>query len=195
MKKRYVVCFCFSVFIVLTSCQAAERSPLEVRLYNTDQDAVGTATFNEQDGMVSVQIKVEGLEQGMHGVHIHEYAKCEGPDFQSAGNHFNPEGNEHGLMHPDGAHLGDLPNIEVEADGTADVELEIDGATLMDGDKSLLREDGTSIIIHAGPDDGISQPAGDSGDRIVCGVISLEEATDEEKPTDPTEFNTEEEEE
>ncbi|WP_018930808.1 superoxide dismutase family protein [Gracilibacillus lacisalsi] len=192
--KRYVLCFCLAVLMFLAGCQAEGRSPLEVRLYNVDNDAVGTATFKEQEDMVSVQIEVEGLEQGLHGVHIHEYAKCEGPDFQSAGNHFNPEGNEHGLMHPDGAHLGDMPNLEVEADGTADVELELPGATLMDGDKSLLREDGTSIIIHGGEDDGVSQPAGDAGDRIVCGVISLEEATDDEKPTDPTESNKEEEE-
>ncbi|WP_208586401.1 superoxide dismutase family protein [Gracilibacillus suaedae] len=192
--KRYVLCFCLAVLLFLASCQAEDRSPLEVRLYNADNDAVGTATFKEQEDMVSVQIKVEGLEQGLHGVHIHEYAKCEGPDFQSAGNHFNPEGKEHGLMHPDGAHLGDMPNLEVEADGTADVELELPSATLMDGDKSLLREDGTSIIIHEGQDDGVSQPAGDAGDRIVCGVISLEEATDDEQPTDPTESNKEEEE-
>ncbi|SFM48001.1 superoxide dismutase, Cu-Zn family [Gracilibacillus orientalis] len=191
--KRYVLFFCLAILMVLTSCQAEERSPLEVRLYNIDQDAVGTATFKEQKDKVTVQIKVEALEPGMHGVHIHEYAKCEGPDFQSAGNHFNPEGNEHGLMHPDGSHLGDMPNLEIEADGTADVELELPGATLTDGNKSLLREDGTSIVIHGGQDDGVSQPAGDAGDRVVCGVISLKEATEDEKPTDPTESNKEEE--
>ncbi|QGH34250.1 superoxide dismutase family protein [Gracilibacillus salitolerans] len=192
--KRYVLCFFLVMLMFFASCQAEDRSPLEVRLYNPDNDAVGTATFKEQEDLVTVQIKVEGLEQGLHGVHIHEYAKCEGPDFQSAGNHFNPEGNEHGLMHPEGAHLGDMPNLEIEADGTADVELELPGATLMDGDKSLLREDGTSIIIHGGQDDGVSQPAGDAGDRVVCGAISLDEATDDDKPTDPTESNKKEEE-
>ncbi|MGP4040565.1 superoxide dismutase family protein [Gracilibacillus sp. D59] len=194
MKWYVLFCFCLTMLIILTSCQAEDRSPLDVRLYNADKDAVGTATFKEQEGKVTVKVKVEGLEQGMHGVHIHEYAKCEGPDFQSAGNHFNPEGNEHGLMHPDGSHLGDMPNLEIEADGTADVEFELPGATLMDGNKSLLREDGTSIIIHEGQDDGVSQPAGNAGDRVVCGVISLDEATEEEKPTDPTETNKEKEE-
>ncbi|UOQ85338.1 superoxide dismutase family protein [Gracilibacillus salinarum] len=181
--------------VILMSCQGENnRSPLEVRLFNVDKDAVGTATFKEQTDKVSVQIKVEGLEPGFHGVHIHEYAKCEGPDFESAGNHFNPEGQEHGLMHPDGPHLGDMPNLEVSADGTADVEFELPGVTLMDGDKSLLREDGTSIIIHSGPDDGVSQPSGNSGERLVCGVISLDDANNEEKPTDPTQTNKEEEE-
>ena len=84
------------ILLVMTSCQNQERSPLEVRLYNADKDAVGTAKFNELEGKVEVQIKVESLEPGFHGVHIHEYAKCDGPDFESAGNHLNPEGKEHG---------------------------------------------------------------------------------------------------
>ncbi|SER77878.1 superoxide dismutase, Cu-Zn family [Gracilibacillus ureilyticus] len=175
---------------LLAACQEDTRSPLEVRLYNADKDAVGTATFKEQQDMVTVQIKVEGLDQGFHGVHIHEYPKCEGPDFQTAGNHLNPEGNEHGLMHPDGSHLGDMPNLEVEADGTADVEFELPGATLMDGKNSLLKEDGTSIVIHQSQDDGISQPGGNSGARVVCGIISLDEAENVQEPTDPTETDT-----
>lgn len=188
--------FGFGLFLsLLISCQANERSPLEVRLYNGDLDAVGTANFKEEQDKVTVEIRVEGLEPGLHGVHIHEYPTCDGPDFQSAGNHFNPEGNEHGLMHPDGSHLGDMPNLEVEADGTADVEMELPGATLTDGNKSLLREDGTSIIIHESQDDGVSQPAGDAGKRIVCGMITLDESTSDEKPTDPTESNKEKEEE
>ncbi|MDX8044778.1 superoxide dismutase family protein [Gracilibacillus sp. S3-1-1] len=194
--KYSLLYYCSIVLcILLVGCQGEERSPIEVRLYNQDLDAVGTANFKEQDDSVAVEIKVEGLAPGFHGIHIHEFAKCEAPDFQSAGNHFNPEGKEHGLMHPDGAHLGDLPNIEVAEDGTADVELEVQGATLMEGDKSLLREDGTSIIIHADADDGISQPAGNAGERIVCGVISIEESADKEKPTDPTESNVDEDEE
>nr|WP_040513757.1 superoxide dismutase family protein [Gracilibacillus halophilus] len=184
--KKIMLSVCL---LILVGCQAEERSPLDVRLYNTDDDAIGTATFKEEADKVTVKVKVEGLEQGLHGIHIHEYPKCDAPDFQTAGNHFNPEGSEHGLMHPDGAHLGDMPNIEVEADGTADAELELPGATLMDGNKSLLRESGTSIIIHSSQDDGVSQPAGNAGERIVCGIISLDEATQDEKPSDPTETN------
>ncbi len=193
MKRLVKSLVLLCVLVILIACQTDERSPLEVRLYNQDLDAVGTATFKNQQDKVTVQIKVEGLEPGFHGVHIHEYAKCDPPDFQTAGNHFNPEGMEHGLMHPDGPHLGDMPNIEVKADGTADVEFELPGATLLDGKNSLLREEGTSIIIHEKEDDGISQPSGNAGARLVCGVISLSESEQEQKPTDPTETNKEEE--
>ncbi|KAB8131819.1 superoxide dismutase family protein [Gracilibacillus oryzae] len=191
---RLLICILIFTSVLLMACQEESRSPLEVRLYNADQDAVGTATFKNQQDKVTVQVKVEGLEQGLHGIHVHEFPKCEGPDFQTAGNHFNPDGKEHGLMHPEGAHLGDMPNIEVKADGTADVELELPGASLMDGKNSLLREDGTSIIIHEKLDDGISQPGGNAGARIVCGVISLDEGKNETEPTDPTETNKKEEE-
>lgn len=179
--------------LLLTACNNDSRSPLEISLYDTANDKIGTVTLKEGDGAVTVQMKAEGLEPGLHGVHIHEFSKCEGPDFESAGSHFNPEGTEHGLMHPDGSHLGDMPNLEVKEDGTVDVELELPGATLMEGEKSLLREDGTSIIIHEGPDDGVTQPAGNSGKRIVCGKITLKESEKEEKTTDPTENNEKEE--
>lgn len=193
--KTIKMCLFIALLFFITACNNDSRSPLEISLYNADSDKVGTVTLKEGEEAVTVQIKAEGLEPGLHGVHIHEFSKCDGPDFESAGSHFNPEGNEHGLMHPDGSHLGDMPNLEVKEDGTVDVELELPGATLMEGDKSLLREDGTSIIIHDGPDDGVTQPGGNSGNRIICGKITLEESEEEEKPTDPTESNKEEEEE
>lgn len=192
MRKFNLFMFIMTL-LLLTACNNDSRSPLEISLYDTANDKIGTVTLKEGDGAVTVQIKAEGLEPGLHGVHIHEFSKCEGPDFESAGSHFNPEGTEHGLMHPDGSHLGDMPNLEVKEDGTVDVELELPGATLMEGEKSLLREDGTSIIIHEGPDDGVTQPAGNSGKRIVCGKITLKESEKEEKPTDPTENNEKEE--
>ena len=192
MRKFNLFMFIMTL-LLLTACNNDSRSPLEISLYDTANDKIGTVTLKEGDGAVTVQIKAEGLEPGLHGVHIHEFSKCEGPDFESAGSHFNPEGTEHGLMHPDGYHLGDMPNLEVKEDGTVDVELELPGATLMEGEKSLLREDGTSIIIHEGPDDGVTQPAGNSGKRIVCGKITLKESEKEEKPTDPTENNEKEE--
>src|SRR5699024_2852081 len=99
--------------------------------------------FTEHPDGVNVKIKIEGLAPGFHGVHIHEYAKCEGPDFKSAGNHLNPEGKEHGLMHPDGAHLGDLPNVEADSSGLVEAELMLANATLLEGKKSILRGEGT----------------------------------------------------
>lgn len=183
-----VVCCLF-----LTACQSNDISPLAIPLYDRANDTVGTATFTEEADGVLVQVSVEGLTPGLHGMHIHEYGKCESPDFQSAGSHYNPEGKEHGLMHPAGAHLGDMPNIEVASDGTAEVEFELAQVTLSDGQYSLLREEGTSIIIHEKQDDGVGQPAGNAGERLVCGKISLDASKEDTPPTDPTETNKKEE--
>lgn len=192
MKKTY---FLIIGFLFLSACQQESYSPLTVTMYNASNDAIGTAIFTEVAEGVSVEVSAEGLEPGLHGIHIHEYALCDAPDFQSAGNHYNPEGKEHGLMHPNGAHLGDMPNIEAEADGSVEAELLIGGATLAEGQKSLLQDDGTSLIIHKKQDDGVTQPAGDAGERVACGLITVEEAKNDTAPTDPTEDNKEEEEE
>ncbi|MCT2535864.1 superoxide dismutase family protein [Aquibacillus koreensis] len=181
------------VLLLLASCQSDDRSPLDLTIYNSSDDSIGTVKLSEESDGVKVEVSVEGLEPGLHGIHVHEFPTCEGPDFKSAGNHFDTEGNEHGLMHPDGAHLGDMPNIEVGEDGTVEAELTLSGATLTDGKNSLLQQDGTSIVIHEKQDDGVSQPAGDAGNRIACGVISLSEGNQGEAPTDPTESNEEEE--
>ncbi|WP_182201586.1 superoxide dismutase family protein [Paraliobacillus salinarum] len=181
--------------LLLAACQPNDYSPLKVSLYNQANDPVGTATFTEEANGVAVKVSVEGLAPGLHGIHIHEYSKCEAPDFKSAGSHYNPAGNEHGLMYPDGAHLGDMPNIEAGSDGTAEAEFELPEATLSEGQYSLLQDDGTSIIIHEKQDDGVSQPSGDAGERVVCGKITLDEAKEDMPPTDPTETDKKKEEE
>ncbi|WP_226035865.1 superoxide dismutase family protein [Aquibacillus saliphilus] len=194
MKLRLILTIMVSFLLVLTSCQNEERSPLAVDMYNNEGDSIGTATLTEQPDGVQIKLSVEGIEPGFHGIHVHEFPECEGPDFKSAGNHLNTEGNEHGLMHPEGAHLGDLPNIEAGEDGTIDdIKLVLSGATLMDGKNSLLQNDGTSLVIHKGQDDGVSQPAGDAGERIACGSIILDESKEGESPTDPTELNEDDE--
>ncbi|SFA91542.1 superoxide dismutase, Cu-Zn family [Lentibacillus halodurans] len=177
------------LFMLLTACQANDETSRTVEMYNSSGDMIGTVMLTEGDDGVDFKVKLEGLEPGYHGMHVHEYPKCDGPDFTTAGNHFNPDGNEHGLMHPEGSHLGDLPNIEADPDGLVDAELMLPEATLMDGKKSLLSGEGTSLIIHEGKDDGVSQPGGDSGTRIACGIIAKEEKKSAETPTDPTDFN------
>lgn len=167
-----------------------------VEMYNGSGDMVGTATLNESPDGVSIKLKLEGLDPGFHGIHVHEFSSCEGPDFESAGNHFDPEGKEHGLMHPKGAHLGDLPNIEADGSGLVDAELMLAGATLLDGKTSILRGEGTSLVVHKQQDDGVSQPSGESGERILCGEIKSDvdsDANTEETPSDPTETNEEQE--
>ncbi|WP_099160025.1 superoxide dismutase family protein [Virgibacillus ndiopensis] len=177
--------------LLLSSCQSdGERTTRTIDMYNSSGDMIGTAALTEKPDGVQVKLKLEGLTPGFHGIHVHEYPSCEGPDFKSAGNHFNPEGKEHGLMHPKGHHLGDLPNIEADAGGLVDTELMLAGATLLDGKKSILRGEGTSIVIHDGQDDGVSQPGGDSGTRIACGELKTDPKSDSESsPTDPTKFN------
>ncbi|MGP4108956.1 superoxide dismutase family protein [Virgibacillus sp. L01] len=182
------------ILLVLVSCQSNEETTRSVDMYNESGDMIGTAELSDRPEGVQVKLKLEGLEPGYHGIHVHEFPKCEGPEFISAGNHLNPDGNEHGLMHPEGAHLGDLPNVEVDSGGLAKAELMLAGATLMEGKKSILKGEGTSLIIHAGQDDGISQPGGNSGARIACGKILKEPNETKESPTDPTKFNEKQEE-
>ncbi|WP_077327709.1 superoxide dismutase family protein [Virgibacillus siamensis] len=175
--------------LVLTACSADMETARTVEMYNAGGDMIGTAKLTEQPEGVQVKLKLEGLEAGFHGIHVHEYPKCKGPDFKSAGSHFNPEGKEHGPMNPEGAHLGDLPNILADSGGLADAELLLPKATLLDGKNSLIEGGGTSLVITAGQDDGVSQPGGDSGPRIACGVISNKDKNPGNSPTDPTMYN------
>lgn len=146
-----------------------------VELLNGDGNAIGTAELTDEEDGVSVALQIEDLEAGMHGIHFHQEGKCETPDFKSAGDHFNPENSMHGIDNPDGPHAGDLPNIEVGEDGTASQEFKAENVTLKIGEEnSLFKEEGTALVIHAGKDDQITDPSGDSGDRVACGVITAE---------------------
>ncbi|MBU5467220.1 superoxide dismutase family protein [Virgibacillus sp. MSJ-26] len=182
--------------LILSACQSGTPNVKEIDIYNSSADMIGTAKLSEQEGGVQVKLEVNGLSPGFHGVHIHEFGKCEGPDFKSSGNHFNPDGKEHGLMHPEGSHIGDLPNIEADSSGYAEAELMADEATFTDGKNSLLKEDGTSLVITADKDDGVNQPGGKSGERVACGIIKKDaKAKEGEEPTDPAELEEEEKEE
>lgn len=170
MKKLF-----FVPFLLLAACiQSGYETTKEIDMIDTAGDKFGTATLSEQPDGVGIKLELEGLAPGLHAIHVHEFPECELPDFISAGEHFNPDGNEHGLLNTDGAHLGDLPNIEADTNGKVDVELMLAEATLMDGKHSLVRDEGTSLIVHESLDDGYSQPSGNSGARILCGEITSE---------------------
>lgn len=144
-----------------------------VSLEDADGSVVATATLTEDDSGVNISLEAENLTPGTKGFHIHENAACEAPDFESAGGHYNPTDANHGFDDPEGPHAGDLPNIEVQEDGTANETVTADTVTLdQDGENSLYADGGTALVIHSDEDDYVSQPAGDAGDRIACGVIS-----------------------
>jgi superoxide dismutase, Cu-Zn family len=174
-----------TIVLFMSACADKSRSPLEIDVYNPDGDSLGTATLSDQPDGVKIELKLAGLPPGMHGIHIHEFPKCEGPDFKSAGNHLNPDSKLHGLMHPEGAHLGDMPNVEVDPDGKLETEITVSEATLKDDKNSLLKGEGTSLVIHEKQDDGMSQPAGAAGARIACGKITLQEDEKTESPNTP----------
>ena len=144
----------------------------EVTLYNAQGQKVGTGFLRETIEGVNINLKVWDLPAGKHGIHIHDKGVCEAPDFKSAGGHFNPQHKKHGLQNPEGSHGGDLPNLEVNAQHKAKIEFLLRGLSLdKNQSNSLVKSDGTALIIHADPDDEQTDPAGNSGARIACGVI------------------------
>ena len=167
--KRLIFAF-FVVPILACAAQAAAQMAV-ANLYNPGGEHVGVATFVEGDDGVRVAVNLRAMPPGTHAFHIHAAGSCETPGFKSAKGHFNPFGRQHGLRSPKGAHAGDLLNIVIGEDGTGAVIVTAPLVTLGKGENSLFRKGGTAIMIHSGPDDYVSDPAGDAGPRIACGVI------------------------
>jgi superoxide dismutase, Cu-Zn family len=165
----YLVPMALLVGGVAYSRTASQTARAELR--NAQGEVVGRATLTPEAPGVRVDLEVEKLPPGAHGFHIHEVGRCDPPDFMSAGGHFNPEGRKHGLKNPEGPHAGDLPNVVVGADGSARARIMAPRVTLGAGSNSLLQPAGTTLVLHAGPDDDVTDPGGNSGARIACGVI------------------------
>jgi Cu-Zn family superoxide dismutase len=161
--------------VLLASAAAfAEAQTAKAELKTADGKSAGTATLEETPHGVIVKAKLENLPPGTHAFHIHEAGKCEGADkFKSAGGHFNPAKHKHGIANAKGPHAGDLPNVVVPDSGQAEVEFFATGVTLKEkGKNSLFHEGGTALVVHAKGDDYKTDPTGEAGDRIACGVIT-----------------------
>lgn len=155
---------CFVARAGATSLAVAE-------LHNPEGNVVGLATFSEGHDGVRIAVTLTAMPPGVHALHIHAAGSCEAPQFKSAQGHFNPFGRKHGLKSSDGPHAGDLLNITVGPDGTGAAIVTASLVTLEAGENSLLRDGGTALMIHNGPDDYVSDPAGAAGPRIACGII------------------------
>ena len=149
--------------------KAKPAKPVTVKLADAKGKSIGTATLSADPKGVKITLDVKGLEAGDHAIHVHETAKCDAPDFKSAGGHFNPEHKKHGMDNAEGPHAGDMPNFTVDAKGASKASVVAPNVTLDEGPHGVLA--GTALVIHAKADDMKTDPAGAAGDRIACGII------------------------
>lgn len=137
-------------------------------LAKADRSAAGSAVATATPEGLAITVSVTGMTPGEHGVHVHMTGKCDAPGFTTAGGHWNPGSTQHGLDNPQGAHAGDMPNLNVTDDGTGTLTFTLRSGTMAE----LLDADGSAFVVHAGKDDQKTDPSGNSGDRIACGVFT-----------------------
>jgi superoxide dismutase, Cu-Zn family len=172
--------FAWTAFAAVPLFAQSEPNGATAELKNAQGQTVGSATFlanglARSGGGVKVQVTLNGFTSaaaGEHGIHIHAVGMCDAPGFTTAGGHFNPGSKKHGLNNPEGHHAGDMPNLKLDAGGSATYETNVMEITLDAGAaNSIFDADGSAVVIHAGPDDMATDPAGNSGARIACGVL------------------------
>jgi Cu-Zn family superoxide dismutase len=163
------IAFAAAAIAPLAGCVTAEpQGGAPMALVNAQGQAIGTVRAWQTAGGVSFRITASGLPHGIHGIHVHSVGRCDPPDFASAGPHWNPAARKHGFSNPAGHHAGDLPNVEVAANGVLGATVVLPDTTVA----TLLDADGASLVIHAAADDYATDPSGNSGARIACAVIT-----------------------
>jgi superoxide dismutase, Cu-Zn family len=170
-RKLNVIALAVILFLSIHTASANAQNQGRADIKNAEGETIGTASLRATKDGVRLTINVNGLPEGLHAVHVHSVGKCEGPAFTSAGPHFNPLNKKHGLENPAGPHAGDLPDMYVEKNGAGRYGVLVDRITLGPGEMSIFDADGSAIVIHVTADDNVTDPTGDSGDRIACGVI------------------------
>ena len=159
-------------FALATACAYPEpQGGPPIPLVNSAGQSVGTVSAWQTAGGVGLRLQASGLPHGVHGIHVHSVGRCDGPKFESAGPHWNPASRKHGLSNPAGPHGGDLPNVTVSANGVLSTIVTVPGASLGGPGATLADGDGAALVIHAAADDNVTDPSGNSGDRIACAIL------------------------
>ena len=169
--ERCSIWLAASLVAALLAVPAFAADQASAVLKDAQGNEVGKATLTTTPSGVLISLDLTAIPPGEHAFHIHAVGKCEPPDFKSAGGHFNPDSTKHGLMNPEGPHAGDMPNLHVPEGGKLQIEV-LNPTVTLSAESALLDEDGSAVVIHAGADDYQTDPAGNAGDRIACGVIA-----------------------